>query len=175
MKAQHFDCIVVTCDSETIDLVEWMQADDVSSPVIGLCVDPDLMSQETEYLSLGMTQFMPFPITLMGVLEAVWKILIPDFQETGDLEAILPDPAMGLSTQLENFDGDWEFVMELLGMFLVEGTEKMEKMLNSVYDWNIKEVRGTQHEQLPPVLVVASRDAPSMPDGTNAMMMIDDD
>jgi len=145
MKAQKFDCVIVTCDVETIDLLEWMQVDDVSTPIIGLCVDPDLMSQEIEYLSLGMARFVQFPIPVIEVLEAVWKILIPDFQETGDLEEILPAPAMELATQLENFDGDWEFVMELLGMFVVEGTEKMEKMLNSLYDWDIKEMKSTSH------------------------------
>mmetsp|Transcript_44099 Transcript_44099/g.110693 ORF Transcript_44099/g.110693 Transcript_44099/m.110693 type:complete len:490 (+) Transcript_44099:265-1734(+) len=90
---------------------------------------------------------LSFPLRRHALLEAIYKATnATNPPPPPDLAfKLMPDPPLDLNELLEQFEGDWEFMRDLLTCFLDEGVKRMEKLLDAVRTANNPDIKFVAH------------------------------
>ena len=140
LRSQHFDCVVLALtEHSATSLMQSVKEATPDMPCIGLCLSPTGGPDKKACAEAGLDYLVTFPLKREKLLEAVFRASCP-YPADCPAKQIIRNPGIEFDLQLQNFDGDWDFVVELLDMWVEDSRCKMSNLLAAAETWDLQTV-----------------------------------
>lgn len=142
VNVTSFDVLLTSCSEEGLAAVRAASA----LPAVAISTDASSSDLHELFREAGVTHVLPFPRRRAALIEAVYKATNPTNPPVkSELHARVRDPPLDVADLLEQFQGDWEFLQDLLTCFLEEGVQRMEKLLQASVANNMADIKFVSH------------------------------
>jgi len=114
-------------------------------PCIGVGLDPGAECSTSGLLEAGADAVIEHPVELHKLLFYIHQLAGRGEGAFDERELEMPEPQVDMEHLLDTYDGDWEFLLELLDAFVGEGLEKMQSLTRAVLAEDISKIRFDSH------------------------------